>query len=169
MSLIADPTESLADETVARIEGHEFDSVKVLQWRSRRLDFSSIHDLHASLETAPQVPGLTKALPAVDQRALEFLSRDAAIRDICKGPEEVALLWDACVLPDYRKQGIARMLISAVEQVAIESQFPKMELGVRLILEGNQRLFKSLGFEITEAHSHEGYSETTWYTMVKRL
>ncbi len=93
----------LGDETVERIETHEFDSVKVLQWRSRQLDFSSIADLRASLETPPQIPGLTKALPAIDQRALEFLARDVAVADICKGREQVALLWDACVLPDYRK------------------------------------------------------------------
>ncbi|MFZ2099895.1 MAG: helicase-related protein, partial [Oricola sp.] len=93
----------LQDETVERIEAHEFDPVRVLQWRSRRLDFSSVADLRASLEVVPQVPGLTKALPAIDQRALEFLARDAAIADICKGRAEVALLWDACILPDYRK------------------------------------------------------------------
>jgi len=93
----------LADETVERIEGHEFDPVKVLQWRSRQLDFSSIHDLRTSLERPPELSGLTKALPAVDQRALEFLARDPAVSDICKGREEVALLWDACILPDYRK------------------------------------------------------------------
>ncbi|MCB9458389.1 MAG: GNAT family N-acetyltransferase [Anaerolineaceae bacterium] len=73
------------------------------------------------------------------------------------------------VLPDYRKQGIAKMLISAVEQVAIKRQLPQIELGVRLVLESNQKLFKSLGYVITEEHCHEGYSETTWYTMVKRL
>jgi ATP-dependent RNA helicase SUPV3L1/SUV3 len=93
----------LDDETVERIEGHEFDPVKVLQWRSRQLDFSSIADLRSSLETPPQLAGLTKALPAVDQRALEFLARDPAVLEVCSGREEVALLWDACILPDYRK------------------------------------------------------------------
>ncbi|MCI5075154.1 helicase-related protein [Oricola sp.] len=93
----------LDDETVERIEGHEFEPVKVLQWRSRQLDFSSIADLRASLETPPNLPGLTKALPAVDQRALEFLARDATVADICRGRDEVALLWEGCMLPDYRK------------------------------------------------------------------
>ena len=93
----------LNDETVERIEAHEFSPVKVLQWRSRALDFSSIADLRHSLETPPQIPGLTKALPAVDQRALEFLARDMAVVDICGGREQVSLLWEACMLPDYRK------------------------------------------------------------------
>jgi ATP-dependent RNA helicase SUPV3L1/SUV3 len=93
----------LADETVRRLEGHEFEPVKMLQWRSRALDFSSIEDLRASLDRTPTAIGLTRALPAVDQRALEFLARDSAVADICKGRNEVATLWDACVLPDYRK------------------------------------------------------------------
>ncbi|WP_223385613.1 helicase-related protein [Oricola cellulosilytica] len=93
----------LDDETVRRIEGHEFDPVKVLQWRSRRLDFSSLDALRNSLETTPAAQGLTKALPAVDQRALEFLSRDRVIAEICSGSREVAMLWESCMLPDYRK------------------------------------------------------------------
>ncbi|QKV20118.1 helicase-related protein [Oricola thermophila] len=93
----------LDDETVRRIEGHEFDPVKVLQWRSRQLDFSSIAALRASLEQPPELPGLTKALPAVDQRALEFLARNPEVTDTCASRNEVELLWDACVLPDYRK------------------------------------------------------------------
>ena len=73
------------------------------------------------------------------------------------------------VLPQYRRQGIARLLAQAVEQVALKHHLPTIELGVRLVLEGNQRLFKSLGYEITESHSHEGYSEITWFKMVKHL
>src|SRR6478736_301806 len=61
------------EELVERIEGHEFDNVKVLQWRTKNLDFASIHALRTSLETGPTVPGLTRALPAVDQQALEHL------------------------------------------------------------------------------------------------
>jgi ATP-dependent RNA helicase SUPV3L1/SUV3 len=41
------------DELVRRIESHEFDPVKVIQWRSNNLDFSSITALRQSLETAP--------------------------------------------------------------------------------------------------------------------
>ncbi|WP_421856610.1 helicase-related protein [Oricola sp.] len=93
----------LDDELVRRIESHDFEPVKMLQWRSRALDFTSIDALRASLDVAPNERGLTKALPAVDQRALEFLARDRTVADKCTGRDEVRLLWDACVLPDYRK------------------------------------------------------------------
>ncbi|WP_047453709.1 helicase-related protein [Rhizobium rhizogenes] len=91
------------DELVRRIEGHEFDMVKVLQWRTKDFDFSSIASLRASLESAPRVQGLTRALPAVDQQALEHLSRDLEIADLASSPERVEKLWEACALPDYRR------------------------------------------------------------------
>ncbi|WFU08777.1 helicase-related protein [Rhizobium sp. CB3090] len=91
------------DELVRRIEGHEFDTVKVLQWRSKEFDFSSIASLRASLESAPRVQGLTRALPAVDQQALEYLSRDLEIADLANNPARVEKLWETCALPDYRR------------------------------------------------------------------
>ncbi|WP_336070165.1 helicase-related protein [Nitratireductor rhodophyticola] len=92
-----------ADELVHRIEAHEFDPVKVLQWRTASFDFSSVDALKASLDTPPPVDGLTRALPAADAKVLEFLSRDGDIRALAEGRERVGLLWEACVLPDYRR------------------------------------------------------------------
>ncbi|WP_281977257.1 helicase-related protein [Pseudorhizobium flavum] len=93
----------LDDELVERIESHEFQEVKVLQWRSKALDFSSLRDLRESLEVAPTVPGLTRALPATDSRALEHLCRYPEIVDISTTPARVEKLWEACALPDYRR------------------------------------------------------------------
>lgn len=92
-----------ADELVHRIEAHEFDPVKVLQWRTASFDFSSVDALKASLDTPPPVDGLTRALPAADAKVLEFLSRDGDVRALAEGRERVRLLWEACVLPDYRR------------------------------------------------------------------
>lgn len=93
----------LDPELVERIEAHEFDPVRVLQWRSKRLDFSSIANLKASLDAPPAVSGLARALPAVDQQALEHLSRYPDIREMATTPERVEKLWEACALPDYRR------------------------------------------------------------------
>ncbi len=90
-------------DLVEKIEGHEFDPVKVLQWRTPEFDVSSLEALRRSIETAPNVEGLTRALPAVDQKALEYLARDPMVRDIATTRERVGLLWDACALPDYRR------------------------------------------------------------------
>ena len=42
-------TEAIDADTIERLETHSFDSVKTLQWRNRRLDFSSLANLHDSL------------------------------------------------------------------------------------------------------------------------
>ncbi|TDH37594.1 helicase [Pseudohoeflea suaedae] len=91
------------DELVERLESHVFDPVRILQWRSKVLDFSSLKSLIESLEQTPPVQGLTRALPAVDQRALEHLASDFEVRDMATTPKAVELLWDVCALPDYRR------------------------------------------------------------------
>ncbi|MFD2652818.1 helicase-related protein [Brucella rhizosphaerae] len=91
------------DELVERVEAHAFDPVKVLQWRTGRFDFSSLGALRYSLETPTPIEGLTKALPAVDQQALEYLSKDEDIVRLATTPARIELLWDTCALPDYRK------------------------------------------------------------------
>lgn len=91
------------DELVERLETHVFDPVKVLQWRTAHFDFSSVAALQRSLDAVPRVEGLTRALPATDQQALEYLSRYPEIADIADRPERVEKLWEACALPDYRR------------------------------------------------------------------
>ncbi|RVJ58474.1 helicase [Sinorhizobium medicae] len=91
------------EELVHRIESHEFDPVRVLQWRSKALDYSSVKALKKSLEAAPAVSGLARALPAVDQQALEHLTRYPEIVDVATTSERVEKLWEACALPDYRR------------------------------------------------------------------
>ncbi|ALN72182.1 helicase-related protein [Aureimonas sp. AU20] len=93
----------LPQELVEALESHHFDSVKVLQWRSRQLDFASIDALKRSLDALPPDEMLVRALPAVDQRALDFLTRDEGVMAAAKGAKNVELLWEACKLPDYRR------------------------------------------------------------------
>ncbi|WP_313194835.1 helicase-related protein [Shinella zoogloeoides] len=91
------------DELVKRIETHHFDPVKVLQWRTTRFDYASLQSLRQSLDAPPPIGGLTRALPAVDQQALDHLSRYPDVRDLATTPERVQKLWEACALPDYRR------------------------------------------------------------------
>lgn len=93
----------LDEELVKKIESHDFEPVKVLQWRTAHFDFASLDALKRSIETNAPVEGLTRALPAVDAQALEYLSRDGDIRALATDAKRVALLWEACALPDYRK------------------------------------------------------------------
>jgi ATP-dependent RNA helicase SUPV3L1/SUV3 len=95
--------EPFDEELVRRIEQHQFDPVRVLQWRSKALDFTSLKTLKTSLEMGPAVYGLTKALPAVDQQALEFLTTYPEVKSLATDARRVEKLWEACALPDYRR------------------------------------------------------------------
>ncbi|MBN9270570.1 MAG: helicase, partial [Mesorhizobium sp.] len=91
------------EDLVQKLEAHDFEPVKVLQWRTARFDFSSLAALQRSIETNAPVEGLARALPAVDAQALDFLSKDGEIRALATNPKRVELLWEACALPDYRR------------------------------------------------------------------
>lgn len=93
----------LEDDLVQALESHSFDGVKMLQWRNAHLDFASVDALTASLDVVPTEPGLTRSPIAVDQRVLELALRDEDVRARAKGREAVAKLWDACLMPDYRR------------------------------------------------------------------
>src|ERR1700753_997833 len=85
------------------LQNHLFDSVKVLQWRNSKLDFSSLGSLQVSLARPPAHDALTKAPIAEDMRVLDHVARDADVRDLAHGPAAVERLWETCQIPDYRK------------------------------------------------------------------
>lgn len=93
---------SFDEEMVNAIENHRFQPVKILQWRNRALDFSTIDGLRRSLEVTPDMPGLTRAPPADDWEALDRLSRDPDIAALATSADRVELLWNACRIPDYQ-------------------------------------------------------------------
>ncbi len=94
--------EGFDGETVDRLENHNFESVRVLQWRNRDLDFRSLDTLRKSLGRLPQEEGLTRAQATPDIEALEAVCRDESLRNQISGHESVARAWDVCQLPDYR-------------------------------------------------------------------
>jgi ATP-dependent RNA helicase SUPV3L1/SUV3 len=91
------------EELIDALQDHRFDPVKTLQWRNSALDFSSIDALMHSLDQVPAHPDLARARVADDQRALEAASHDEIARRNAKTTADVARLWEACQIPDYRK------------------------------------------------------------------
>ena len=90
-------------ELVNALQNHTFDSVKMLQWRNTRLDFSSLGALQVSLALTPNHEALSRAPIAEDIRVLDHAARDEDVRDMAKGAAAVERLWEACQIPDYRK------------------------------------------------------------------
>ncbi|MCB1511944.1 MAG: helicase, partial [Hyphomicrobiaceae bacterium] len=91
------------DELVDRLQSHDFEPVRTLQWRTSSFDFSSVEDLLASLDVTPAHPALTRALPATDHRALMLLARDEMVMRFARARPNVKRLWEVCALPDYRR------------------------------------------------------------------
>ncbi|MDE2493141.1 MAG: hypothetical protein KGL97_04470 [Alphaproteobacteria bacterium] len=91
------------DETIARVEGHHYEPVRVLQWRNSALSFQSLDSLAVCLDEPPPTRGLVKARPASDLIALRILGEQDEVRDRTRAPAHVRLLWDACQLPDFHK------------------------------------------------------------------
>src|SRR6201994_1578450 len=90
-------------ELVNALQNHTFESVRMLQWRNSKLDFSSVAALQVSLALAAAHEVLTRAPIAEDLRVLDHVARDADIRETAEGAKAVERLWEACQIPDYRR------------------------------------------------------------------
>ncbi len=90
-------------ELVNALQNHSFETVKMLQWRNSKLDFSSLGALQVSLALSPGHEVLTRAPIAEDLRVLDHAARDAQVREMAHGTAAVERLWEACQIPDYRK------------------------------------------------------------------
>ena len=114
-------------ELVNALQNHTFDSVKVLQWRNSKLDFSSLGALQVSLALTPAHDALTRAPIAEDLRVLDHAARDADVREMAHGAAAVERLWDACQIPDYRKiapAAHAELVTSLFEFLMRKSRIP---------------------------------------------
>ena len=113
-------------DLITKLEDHNFDPLKILQWRNTTLDFASVTHLIESLRQQPNSPRLARTRTCDDLEALELVSRDETIRDMAKAPAAVRKLWDACQIPDYRKISSA----SHAELVATVYKFIMSDAGV---------------------------------------
>jgi len=93
----------LDEETIERVENHEFENLAQVMWRNSDLRFDSVGFLLQSLERRSERPELIRAGDADDHLALKILARDAETADLAKGRGAVKLLWDVCRVPDFRK------------------------------------------------------------------
>ena len=88
---------------VQAVENHRFPAVHRAYWRNAALCFDSLLALAESLAEPPPLPGLRRTHDADDHRTLLVLARDPAVAETLTGADRVALLWEACQIPDFRK------------------------------------------------------------------
>ncbi len=104
-ALVEEGPDAFTPEEVHAIEEHRFPSLDFLYWRDGEPDLGSINDLIASLEIRPGHPQLRSPPPAADLGVLKRLAEEDWVRDRARSPAQVARLWSACGLPDFRKLG----------------------------------------------------------------
>jgi ribosomal protein S18 acetylase RimI-like enzyme len=58
------------------------------------------------------------------------------------------------VLPGYRGKGIASLMLNRMEEIARAHGSSQLEIGVRMVLEANIRLYERHGYHIHEVFEH---------------
>ena len=71
-------------ELVQALESHNFEPLRLMQWRNSALDFASIGALQASLAMTPNEPGLTRAPVGEDILVLEHAARDEDVKAMAR-------------------------------------------------------------------------------------
>jgi len=90
-------------EVILAVESHIFRPLRRLWWRNTKLSFGSIAELRESLLVAPPRRVLAQMRGAADEVSLEKLVSMPPVAALAKGRDAVALLWEICRIPDFRK------------------------------------------------------------------
>jgi ATP-dependent RNA helicase SUPV3L1/SUV3 len=118
------PLDGLPPRVTEAVEGHRFPDNRRLVWRNRDLDFSTVPALLASLRQRPTRRVLHLVERADDFEALGQLARHDAVQRRATSPERIALLWDVCRIPDFRKlllDSHVQLLAAVYEQLTTEA------------------------------------------------
>ncbi len=135
-------------DMVRRLEEHDFEPLRILQWRNRELSFQSIDALKASLNAFPRQRHLTRAQASPDLLALDLVGAEPDIEDYVRGPADVEMLWEVCQIPDYRN-------ISSAEHGGIVSRI------FRFLRSGDRRIPKDwFARQLSFCDLHDGDIDT---------
>ena len=96
----------LDEDLVHAVENHEFPPLEAAQWRNHKLEFATLETLLKSLTLPSHTIGLHLAKEALDEKALRHLSQEEEIAAKIRNPVSLRALWEACLLPDFRKTGL---------------------------------------------------------------
>jgi 8-oxo-dGTP diphosphatase len=88
---------------------------------------------------------------------------------LCELREGYLYFGRLAVLPNFQRRGIASKLIQQAEKYAQENSLHRVQMGSRIALEGNRRLYERLGYHVIGAEPHPGYTEPTHWLFEKEV
>ena len=94
------------EETIHRIETHNFEPVQQIRWRNYDLSYRTIDHLLKSLTRPSPDPILRQTPDALDEATLRRLAMDPEVTAQTDTGARVKRLWDLCCLPDFRRTGV---------------------------------------------------------------
>lgn len=93
-----------------------------------------------------------------------------AVACVCLTPSKQSLnVGRLAVVSCHRGQGLGGRLMALAEKRALHHGLAFLELKVRVELNENIRLYRYLGFEMTEEGTHAGFDRPTYWVMRKSL
>ena len=98
--------DDMDDDLVEAVEHHRFEPVTAAEWRSARLDFSSLANLLRSLARPPERDGLKLSDESLDETVLRRLAGEDDILARARNRQHLLRLWEVCQTPDFRKLSI---------------------------------------------------------------
>ena len=129
---------------VQAIEDHRFPPVRRAWWRNADLVFESLPALLDSLAAPVPMEGLRRTHDADDHRTLLTLARDPAVAATLTGADRIALLWEACQIPDFRKTMtenhvalVRRVYLSLVERGRLPADWVARSIEGLALTEGD--------------------------------
>ena len=87
----------------------------------------------------------------------------------CRPDGDALYVGRLAVSPDWRRRGIANVLMETAKAEARRIGARRMTLGCRIVLTSNLALFRRHGFVIVGHETHAGFSAPTSYDMELRL
>lgn len=136
---VLEPQRPLPEPVARAIEEHRFPPLRKAYWRNAELDFGSVDALLGSLREPSRRGILVRVPRADDTAALEALARDPEVLAAARGPEQVALLWDVCRIPDYR-QLLAELHHVSLKEIYLQLLRPGGRLRAEWLREQLRRL-----------------------------
>lgn len=102
-------------EVAAQVETGDLPELRTLLWRPAEPDVSSLRALLTSLRAPSRHPALRRTDEADDEATLAELASHPEVLRRATTPDAVALLWEVCRVPDYRKAGLQPHIAQLVD------------------------------------------------------